>query len=119
MQQFWLSKGHAGAHLAFKQKTSNLWSSRTAFKALCCLDDVIIFCGCPQKQGPGFDLGIIVSYCLCCFPLSDLFILKALRASGGKEAWAWDGVKKGDQLTCMLVDGLGVSWPCLEVRVRA
>ena len=64
IQQFWLSKGHTGAHLAFKRETSNPRSWRTACKPFCCPDDVVICCGCPRTWGSGFDWGIIVSRCL-------------------------------------------------------
>jgi hypothetical protein len=33
---------------------------------------------------------MMVSCCFCCFPPSDLFISKALSASGGNDTWAED-----------------------------
>ena len=93
MQQFWLSNGHTGAHFALKCVTLNPRSSRTACKPFSCPDAIVIFCGCPRKRGSGFDWGVWVSHCLCCFPPLDLFISKALSASGGKDAWAEDWSK--------------------------
>ena len=53
----------------------------------------------PQCSATGFNWGMIVSYCTCCFPSSDLFILEALSASGPKDAWAdgWSKIKRAMQ----------------------
>ena len=92
-QQFWLSNGQTGEHLAHKPFVLKPHSSRTACNPFGSPDDVVIFCGFPQKQASGFVSGIMVSFCFLCFPPSDLFMLNAWSASGGRDAYAEDWLK--------------------------
>ena len=102
MQQFQLSKGQTGEHLAFRCLTLKPHSSRTSFRPFASPDAVIIFWGWPQSAAVGFDKGITVSCCFRCFPPFDLFISQARRASGVSDPWADDWSKKNRswQLGC-------------------
>lgn len=77
---------------AFRLETRNIKSTdyprsvRTVFSPFGCPESVVIFCMSPRLDASGLDWGITVSRCRRCFPPSDLFISKALSASGGSEA---------------------------------
>ena len=93
MQQLVFSMGHTGEHLVHNHATLNpcSWSTR-------CIPfswplSSVIFWTLLWCSATGLDLGMTVSCCLHCFLLSDLFILKALSASGGKDAWVEDWSK--------------------------
>ena len=93
MQQFWLLKRQTGEHLAFMWETLNPCSSRQSFRPFASPSGVIISCLIPWNWGSGFDRGMTVFFCFHCVPPFDLFIVKALSASGGREAWADDWLK--------------------------
>ena len=76
MQQFSLSMGHTGAHLARSLwRSGNHHSSRTHFNPLVSPFGNFIVCSLPQNLTLGFVMGITVSFCFHCFPPSDLFQL--------------------------------------------
>ena len=93
----WKKLCHA-AVLACQRTQGSTWPStqrhsRESLRPLALPLGVIISCLSPQNQGSGFDWGMMVFFCLHCAPPFDLFMLKALSASGRSEAWAEDWSK--------------------------
>ena len=114
MQQFWLSIGHTGKHLARSWVTSKPLSLRTDFMPFGWPESVVIFWGWPQMVGNGLDCGITVSHCFRCLSPSDLFMLKACNASGGKDPCAddWLKIKIAWQLGWAILNMLMASHTC-------
>ena len=87
MQHSSLSMGHTREHFAWRWEMLNPLSFRTHFNPFG-WPSMDMLWGWPRTKGSGFVSGMMVSCWHLCFPPSDLFILKALRASETKEPWA-------------------------------
>ena len=103
MQQFWLSIGQTGEHFTFSLwRPVNLHSSRMVWSPFGCLLECVIAWGLPHCSAHGFDIGMTVSCCFHCLLPSDLFISKAFKASGGRDAYAddWSNIHRACLLGC-------------------
>jgi len=90
MQHFSFLKQQTGEHFAVILVTSNPHSSKTCLRPFALPVSVVIFCGFPPRSACMLFIGMIVFFCFLCFPLFDLFMSNAWRASSPSEAWCYN-----------------------------
>ena len=90
------SQGQTGEHFARILSTLNPHSCRVCSRPLGSPLAVVIDWGLPWSSTFGLFIGMMVFFCLRCLPPLPLFISKALRVSGGSEAWTddWSKIKR-------------------------
>ena len=116
MQQFWLSIGQTGEHLAHNCWTSKPCSSRAVCRPFGQPSGSVMLWYFPQCLVQGLDMGITVLHCFHCLPPSDLFISKAFSASGRSDAWAedWSNTKSACFPGCLASNIMIASWTCFS-----
>ncbi len=100
MQQSVLSTEHTGEHLARRPFVLSPHSSRVCWRPFASPSSVFMLCSFPRCSTTGLLCGMMVSFCIGCFPPLPLFIFQAWRAPGPREAWAddWSNMKRATQL---------------------